>query len=90
LSDAAAVISESGCGSGYWLHLAFLINNGEELVHESSYSLGYKAHVTYLVEWQGKVVVDTLVQEDVRALPIHMRKTYAYLGPTNWGPEPDP
>jgi len=87
LTDAAVVISDSGCGSGYSLNLAFLINDGKKLVHESSYDLGYKSQVTFLAEWQGEAVVDTLVQEDVGALPIHVRKIYAYAGPTRWGPQ---
>lgn len=92
LEDAAVVISDSGGGSGYSLILAFLINDGKKLVHESSYDLGYKSHVTFLAEWQGEVVVDTLVpdkREGSGGFPIHVRKTYAYVGPAKWGPPLD-
>ena len=90
LEDAAVVISDSGCGSGYSLSLTFLINDGKKLIHESSYDLGYKSHVTFLTEWQGEVVVDTLVpdrREGSGGFPIPVRKTYAYVGPTKWGPQ---
>lgn len=92
LEDAAVVISESGGGSGYSLSLTFLINDGKKLVHESSCDLGYKSHVTFLTEWQGEVVVDTLVpdrREGSGGFPIHVRKTYAYVGPAPWGPPLD-
>ena len=88
LLDAAVVIYDSGGGSGYSLNLAFLINDGVQLVHKSSYYLGYKADVIHLDEEDGKVVVHMWIyDEDTWAEGIMKRAqvTYEYTGPTEWG-----
>ena len=88
LEDAAVVLYDSGGGSGYFLSLAFLINDGTKLVHKSSYNLGYKVDIISLVEQHGKVRVDMLVRdkrEGSGGFSKEVRNIYEYLGPTEWG-----
>jgi hypothetical protein len=87
LQDAAVVLDESGCGSGYSLFLAFLINDGTQLVHRSSCYLGDVEDVVSLKACDGKVVVTMLVnnRDDWARHPVkRVRKTYEYVGPTQW------
>ncbi len=92
LKDAAVIITDSGGGSASWLNLAFLINDGERLVHRSSYCLGYKPDIISLVEQDGKVIVEMFVRDEATwaaGLMKHVKNTYEYSGPTKWGPEPE-
>jgi len=89
LQDAAVVIYDSGGGSGYSTNLAFLINDGTQLVHKSSYDLGYRPDIIFLDEEDGKVVIDMCAyDENTWGEGIKKRKkvTYGYTGPSVWGP----
>ncbi len=91
LRDAAVVITESGGGSANWLSLAFLINDGEKLIHRSSYDLGYKPDIVSLTEEDGKVVVDMLVRDEntwAEGIMKPVKNIYEYTGPTAWGQDP--
>ncbi|MFC1806888.1 hypothetical protein ACFL0T_00770 [Candidatus Omnitrophota bacterium] len=88
LLDAAVIIRDSGGGSGYSTNLAFLINDGTELVHKSSYDLGYRPGIIFLNEKEGKVIVDMYVNDkDTRVEGIRKREqvVFEYAGPTSWG-----
>lgn len=92
LEDAAVVISESGGGSANWLTLAFLINDGENLIHRSSYCLGYKPDIISLVEEYDKVIVEMLVRDEStwgKGVMKRVKNTYGYCGPTEWCPKPE-
>lgn len=89
LQDAAVIIYDGGGGSGYSTNLAFLINNGAQLVHRSSYDLGYRPEIISLSEEDGEVVIDMQVyNEDTWAEGIRNRikTSYRYKEPTIWGP----
>jgi len=90
LKDAAVIIYDSGGGSGYSINLAFLINDGTQLVHKSSYDLGYRPDIISLNEQQGKVVIDMRIYNEstwAEGIKDRVKVTYEYTGPTEWGPE---
>jgi len=90
LKDAAVIIYDSGGGSGYSINLAFLINDGTQLVHKSSYDLGYRPDIISLAEQQGKVVIDMRVYNESTWAEGKMDRvevTYEYAGPSVWGPD---
>lgn len=83
LRDAAVIITDSGGGSADWLNLAFLINDGERLIHESSYCLGYKPNIISLTEERGKVVVDMMVRDEktwAEGIMKRVKNVYEYYG----------
>lgn len=86
--DAAVIVTESGGGTGNWYILAFLINDGEKLVHRSSRVLDDRAIINSMREKNGKVLIDMFVHQegDCRAGPTkRVRNLYAYEGPDRWG-----
>ena len=88
LLDAAVIIYDSGGGSGYSLSLAFLINDGSQLVHKSSYDLGYRPDIICLSEEQGKVVIYMRVYDEntwAEGIMKRTKVTYEYTGPIAWG-----
>lgn len=89
MEDAAVVITDSGGGSANWLNLAFLINDGENLVHRSSYCLGYKPNIISLAEEHDKVVIDMMIRDEstwAEGVMKRVRNVYEYSGPQVWGP----
>ncbi|MBI5873313.1 MAG: hypothetical protein HZB36_04130 [Candidatus Omnitrophica bacterium] len=64
LRDAAVLFSESGGGSGTFYRLAFLINDGQQLVHKDTCYLGDRVVIYSLKERQGKVFIDMLTHAD--------------------------
>jgi len=92
LRDAAVIIWESGGGSACWYELAFLINDGKKLVHQSTYELDDHAKINSIIEQDNKVIVDMSVhqEEDSHGGPTkHVINTYEYKGPDKWGPSFD-
>ena len=88
LQDAAIIVIENNGGNAEWYHLAFLINDGEKLVHKASRALDDRAIIKSLREKHGKVLVDMFVHQagDCRAGPTkRVRNIYAYDGPDHWG-----
>lgn len=84
LKDAAAVVAQSEGGTGHFLELAFLINEGGQLVHRVSHYLGDRVIVNSLKERNGKVVIDMFVhrEHDCRAGPTkRVKSVYDYLNP---------
>ena len=84
LKDAAVVIAQSEGGTGHFLELAFLINDGGQLVHRVSHYLGDRVIVNSLKERGGKVVIDMFVhrERDCRAGPTkRVKNVYDYLNP---------
>lgn len=81
LEDAAVVLYDSGCGSGYSLNLAFLMHDGDKLVHECSCPLGSKVEVTALTAHDDAVIVEMLVpdpREGRGRFPMRVRKVCEY------------
>ncbi len=88
LKDAAVIVMENNGGTAEWYTLAFLINDGERLVHRASRVLDDRAIINSMREKDGKVWVDMFVHQegDCRAGPTkRVRNIYAYEGPDRWG-----
>lgn len=84
LEDAAVVIAQNESATGHCLELAFLINEGGQLVHRVSHYLGDRVIVKSLKARGGKVVVDLFVHRegDCMAGPTkRVRNVYDYLNP---------
>lgn len=87
LEDAAVIISQSQNGSAENQTLAFLINDGTQLVHRQSASLGDRTIVHSLSEQDGKVLIDMFVHQpgDCMAGPTkRVRYVYGYNGQGRW------
>lgn len=85
LKDAAVIISEGEGGSGDFRALAFLINDGQCLVHRVSYDLGDRVKINSLKERKGKVVIDLFVHQDGDCLAGPTKRVthvYEYLSPS--------
>ena len=90
LKDAAVILIENNGGNADWYLLAFLINEGEKLVHRTSRALDDRAIINSMRETNGKVLVDMFIHQegDCRAGPTkRVKNTYAYDGPDHWGKE---
>jgi hypothetical protein len=84
LTDATVVIAQGEGGSGHFRELAFLINDGTQLVHRVSHYLGDRVIINSLKELNGKVMIDMFVhrENDCRAGPTkRMKYTFDYLNP---------
>ena len=84
LQDAAVIVSGGEGASGDFRTLAFLINDGRQLVHQISYGLGDRARIHSLTARRGQVVVDLFVhgEHDCMAWPTkRVRNVYDYLQP---------
>lgn len=87
LKDAAAIFVENYGGNADWYTLAFLINDGKNLVHKASRPLDDRAIIKSLKENKGKVIVDMFVHQegDCMAGPTKRAKNiYEYAGPDMW------
>ena len=87
LKDAAVIIWENFGGNADYYELAFLINDGKELVHRSSKYLDTWAIVNSVREKDGKVIVDMYVHQegDCNAGPSkRVRNVYEYTGPDDF------
>ncbi len=84
LKDAAVVIAQNESATGHCLELAFLINDGGQLVHRVSHYLGDRVIVNSVRERDGKVFIDLFVHQegDCMAGPTkRVRNVYDYLNP---------
>jgi hypothetical protein len=88
LKDAAVIIVvNSGAGNSESYQLAFLINDGEKLVHKASRELDVWAIINSVREEHDKVIVDMYVHQkgDCNAGPSkRVRNVYEYNGPDNF------
>lgn len=88
LKDAAIILIENNGGQAHWYQLAFLMSDGEKLVHKASQFLDDSAIINSIREKDGKVLIDMFVHQegDCRAGPTkRVRNLYAYKGPDRWG-----
>ncbi len=88
LKDAAVIISEGEGGSGDFRALAFLINDGQHLVHRVSRGLGDRARILSLKAYNGRVTVDMFVHQDgdCMAGPTkRVKNVYEFSGPDAHG-----
>ncbi|MBI3011811.1 MAG: hypothetical protein HYY58_04920 [Candidatus Omnitrophica bacterium] len=88
LKDAAVILMENNGGTAEWYALAFLINDGEKLVHRASRELDDRAVINSMREKDGKVWIDMFVHQDgdCMAGPTkRVRNVYTYDGPDRWG-----
>ncbi len=82
--DAAVVIAQNESATGHCLELAFLINDGGQLVHRVSHYLGDRVIVNSVKGYHGKVIIDLFVHQegDCMAGPTkRVRNVYDYLNP---------
>lgn len=87
LRDAAVIITQGEGGSGSFRSLAFLINDGTQLVHRQCAYLGDRAVVNSLRERDGRVMIDMFVHQkgDCMAGPTkRVKYVYTYGGPELW------
>lgn len=88
LKDAAVIVIENNGGNADWYLLAFLINDGERLVHKASLELDDRAIINSILEKDGKVWIDMFIHQegDCMGGPTkRVRNVYAYNGPDRWG-----
>ena len=88
LKDAAVIVIENNGGNADWYTLAFLINDGEKLVHKASRELDDRTIIHSMREKNGKVLIDMFVHQegDCMAGPTkRVKYLYAYDGPDRWG-----
>ena len=84
LKDAAVIIIQNEGGSGEFRSLAFLINDGTQLIHKQSVGLGDRVIINSLKERKGKVVIDMFAhkESDCMAGPTkRVKNVYDYLNP---------
>ena len=84
LKDAAVVIAQSEGGTGHFLELAFLINDGRRLVHRVSHYLGDRVIVNSVKERDSKVTIDMFVHQEGDSMggpTKRVRNVYDYLNP---------
>ena len=84
LKDAAVIISEGEGASRSSRSLAFLINDGKELVHRVSHYLGDRARVNSVKQRGGQVMIDMFVRQegDCNAWPTkRVKRAYDFLRP---------
>lgn len=84
LKDAAVVIAQNESATEHCLELAFLINDGRQLVHRVSHYLGDRVIINSVKERAGKVIIDMFVHQegDSMAGPTkRVRNAYDYLNP---------
>src|SRR3989338_5962385 len=87
LKDAAVIVIENNGGNADWYTLAFLINDGEKLVHKASRELDDRTIIHSMREKNGKVLIDMFVHQegDCMAGPTkRVKYLYAYDGPDHW------
>ena len=83
LQDAAVMIVENTGGNQDWYTLAFLMNNGERLIHHATIYLDDRAVINSLREKDGRVFVDMYVHQpgDCNGGPSkRLREWYEYPG----------
>lgn len=83
LQDAAVLIVENTGGNQDWYTLAFLMNNGERLIHHATIYLDDRAVINSLREKNGRVFIDMYVHQpgDCNGGPSkRLREWYEYPG----------
>ena len=88
LKDAAVILIENNGGNAEWYILAFLMNDGEKLVHKASRELDDRAIINSIRKKDDKVVIDMFIHQegDCMAGPTkRVRNLYAYDGPDHKG-----
>ena len=84
LEDAAIILIQNTGGNQDWYTLAFLINDGNKLVHKATIDLDDRAEIYTLRAKDGKVLVDMRVHQpgDCNGGPSkHLKEWYEYPGP---------
>ncbi len=84
LKDGAAILGEITEGNQFWYFLAFLINDGHQLVHQASIYLDDRAIINSVSTKNDKVFIDLYVHRhgDCMAGPTkRVKGIYAYPGP---------
>lgn len=84
LQDAAVLLVENTGGNQDWYTLAFLINDGERLVHQATIYLDDRAIIYSLQAKNGRVLVDMHVHQpdDCNGGPSkRLKEWYRYPGP---------
>ena len=84
LKDAAVIIWGGQSSTACYGYLAFLINDGKQLVHRVSYFLEDRATINSMKEHNGKVVIDMFVHQDGDCMAGPTRRVknvYDYLCP---------
>lgn len=88
LKDAAVIIIENTGGNADWYTLAFLINDGKQLVHRASIDLDDRAIINSMREKNGKVYIDMYVHgpHDSMGGPTkRVKNLYRYIRPNVGG-----
>ena len=83
LKDAAVIMAENNGGTAEWRSVAFLINDGTNLTHQTSGYLGDRAIINSIRQKNGKVFVDMFVHQDrdCMAGPTnHVIDVFEYVG----------
>ena len=87
LKDAAVILIENTGGNADWYTLAFLMNDGEKLIHKASRELDDRAIINSMREKNDNVLIDMFVHQegDCMGGPTkRVRNIYSYDGPDNW------
>ena len=84
LKDAAVVIAQNESATEHCLELAFLMNDGKQLVHRVSHYLGDRVIVNSVKERDSKVTIDMFVHQEGDSMggpTKRVRNVYDYLNP---------
>ena len=87
LKDAAVIVIENNGGNTDWYTLAFLINDGEKLVHKASQILDHSAIINSMRKKNDRVLIDMFIHQegDCQAGPTkRVKNVYDYKGPDSW------
>ena len=87
LKDAAVIYTENSGGNADWYTLAFLINDGQKLVHRASGVLDDRAVINSIRQQNGKVIVDLFVHQDDDCMggpTKHVKNIFEYCENKRW------
>jgi hypothetical protein len=87
LKDAAVILIENSGGNADWRTLAFLINDGKRLVHQTSGLLGDRVILNSIRQKNGRVLVDMFIHQDGDCMvgpTDHVKNVFEYSGGSRW------